>query len=180
MSKRKSMKTTKKEIVDHWTNVIYEGELNFDWSEAEIMCWNCGCERDTEKCHIVPHALGGKDSPDNYVLMCNECHQMAPNCNSTSFMWDWIKSNRTSMGIYETYWWEKAFQDYKNIYKIDYIEELKNLNLNDPLVFIKENQEWSKKNKDYYTVHFGKNVNQSTRIGVLRGFVEYVKKKYEK
>ena len=84
------------------------------------------------------------------------------------------------MGFYETYWWEKAMQEYKSVYKIDYLEELRNLNLKDPFILIQENQEWSEKNKDYYTIHFGKNVNQSTRIGVLRGFVEYVKEKYGK
>jgi hypothetical protein len=26
------------------------------------------------KCHIVPHRLGGKNAPSNYLIFCNHCH----------------------------------------------------------------------------------------------------------
>jgi len=31
-----------------------------------------------ERCHLVPHALGGADSPANLVLLCGRCHRDAP------------------------------------------------------------------------------------------------------
>ena len=111
-------KTTIKQIADYWienTN-INESELNFDWADAYTNCWNCGDYKYSkslkkiflERCHIIPRALGGLDTPSNYVLLCKNCHAEAPNIANTNDMWDWIKSNRVPYSIYGTYRINKA------------------------------------------------------------------------
>lgn len=112
---RKPMKTTKKQIVAYWISKgIDECELNFDWSEADGVCWNCGhLTKNTQRCHIIPDMLGGEDIPSNYVLLCEECHEEAPNINNSEDMWDWIKHNRTPFGLYDTYKFSKACKAFK-------------------------------------------------------------------
>jgi hypothetical protein len=34
--------------------------------------------------------LGGADSPENLVLLCNECHHDAPDVGDPSYMLDWM------------------------------------------------------------------------------------------
>lgn len=120
--KRKNIKTKIPEIIDYWIKFEDECDLNFDWSEADIMCWRCGCKRKLQKCHIIPYSLGGKDEPSNLVLLCNECHEEAPNVESSTFMWDWIKSFHNP--FYDTFWQNRAFQEYERIYHKSFFEEL--------------------------------------------------------
>ena len=118
ISKSRVLKTTIKKIAEYWienTN-IHESELNFDWADAYTNCWNCGDDKYSksqkkvflQRCHIIPHALGGSDTPNNYVLLCKQCHAEAPNIANTDDMWDWIKSNRVPYSIYGTYRINKA------------------------------------------------------------------------
>jgi hypothetical protein len=114
----RSIKTSIKEIADYWkvNNTISELELNFDWSDADTHCWNCGDDKKEkvgkkvklERCHIVPHALGGKDEPANYVLLCHRCHYESPDSINPKYMWDWIKNNKTKTSLTNTYKIEKA------------------------------------------------------------------------
>ena len=116
-------KTTIKQIADYWVknSNICEMELNFDWSEAETHCWNCGDNKyrksinkvSLQKCHIIPHALGGKDIPSNYVLLCDRCHSEAPNTSNVNDMWDWIKSNYIPLSLYGTFTIRKALVMFK-------------------------------------------------------------------
>ena len=115
-NKRKPIKTTKRNIIDYWIQYIDECGMNFDWAEADTICWRCGCERKLQRCHIIPDSLGGKDEPSNFVLLCAECHQEAPNVEDKQFMWDWIKSFYSP--FYNTFWQTRAFEEYKRIYKM--------------------------------------------------------------
>ena len=99
--------TTKKQIVTYWQNQstidhsIDEIYLNFDWSDADTHCWNCGEEHkhSLERCHIVPQSKNGLDIPSNYVLLCKECHIESPDSTNPNRMWDWIKMNKLPMGV---------------------------------------------------------------------------------
>ena len=116
-------KTTLKQIADYWikNNNIDETQLNFDWSETHTHCWNCGDNKyrkskktaSLERCHIIPHALKGEDKPNNYVLLCSECHAEAPNTSEPNDMWDWIKSNYIPLSLYGTYKIRKALVMFK-------------------------------------------------------------------
>ena len=66
-NKRSNIKTTISEIIKYWIKYEDECELNFDWSEADKICWRCGNERKLQRCHIIPDSLGGKDEPNNFV-----------------------------------------------------------------------------------------------------------------
>ena len=107
----RNIKTTKNQIAEYWEGIIDECELNFDWSDALEHCWNCGnTTKRAERCHIIPHALGGEDTPSNYVLLCKDCHEDAPDITDPDAMWNWIKSNKNPWGMYDTYNAFKALQ----------------------------------------------------------------------
>lgn len=126
-NRRKNIKTTIPEIIDYWIKFEDECELNFDWSEANIVCWRCGCKRKLYRCHIIPDSLGGKDEPSNFVLLCADCHKEAPNVESSTFMWDWIKSFRNP--FYDTFWQNQAMQEYERIYHKSFLKELEERNI---------------------------------------------------
>ena len=172
-NKRPQIKTTKKQIVDYWDEIEDEGELGVDFSDAEEICWRCGCKRNLERCHIIPEALGGKDEPSNLVLLCKRCHIDAPNVESKTFMWDWIKANKTT--FYNTFWDLRAQKEYEFIYNKSFIEELKDrdiLSHRDLSIF--------------YSLPIGRSVNHfahpwkndSTNAGLLRMRLEEYDKGY--
>jgi len=100
--KRPSNKTTKKQILEYHYENTNECGMGADASEWHSHCWRCGHERDTQRCHIIPYALGGEDIASNYVLLCEDCHSEAPNVNDKDYMMEWIK--RTSISTYNCYW----------------------------------------------------------------------------
>lgn len=120
---KRVIKTSINQIADYWieNNDIDECILNFDWSEAHTHCWNCGDDKyrkskkiaRLERAHIIPHALGGGDTPSDYVLLCKSCHEEAPNINNKDDMWDWIKSNYMPFAMYNTYKLRKALVMFK-------------------------------------------------------------------
>ena len=109
-------KTNLKDIAIYWRKNPYccETELNFDWIDNEKVCWNCAKEtKSLERCHIIPHSLNGIDEPNNYVLLCNQCHKQAPNNNNKNYMWEWIKSNKTPISLYNTYLVNNSLIEFK-------------------------------------------------------------------
>jgi hypothetical protein len=116
-------KTTLIQIAEYWRTIqpYSELDLNFNWDDNEFVCWNCGDDKSRkrdankpnpkarlERCHIIPHALGGKDEPSNYVLLCAECHIAAPDHTNPKYMWEWILSNKMELGFYNMYKFNKA------------------------------------------------------------------------
>lgn len=71
-----------------------------DWGEPA--CWVCGWAWDgkytkwndipLERCHIIPRARGGPNTPDNLVLMCITCHDLAPDVICLRGFAQWAKS----------------------------------------------------------------------------------------
>jgi len=121
--KRSTIKTPKKEIVDYWVLLQDECGLSVDWAEAEERCWRCGYIANLQRCHIIPESLGGKDEPSNLVLLCPRCHIDAPNVESKTFMWDWIRANGTP--FYDTFWNLRAQKEYEFVYGKSFLDELK-------------------------------------------------------
>lgn len=115
MSNRKNIKTSVHDIVDYWFKRVDESDLSVDMAEAHERCWRCGCERNLERCHIVPDSLGGKDEPSNLVLLCKRCHADGPNVADEEIMWDWTKSYRVP--FYDTFWSILGQKEYAFIYK---------------------------------------------------------------
>lgn len=102
MSNRSTIKTTVEEIVNYWVRYVDECDLSIDFSEAHERCWRCGCKINLERCHIIPHSLGGKDEPSNLVLLCKRCHLDNSNVANKEIMWDWLKAYAVS--FYDTFW----------------------------------------------------------------------------
>lgn len=92
MSKRETIRTSKKECIEYWSKRVSESEIGTDWDLADRQCWRCGKEADLQRCHIVPDSLGGKDESPNIVLLCERCHEEGPNVEDPEIMWDWIKA----------------------------------------------------------------------------------------
>jgi len=117
---------THKAIVEYWQPRVCEQDLGTDWDEAEHRCWRCGVKRSgkkskLEKCHIIPAQLGGPDTVDNLVLLCWRCHAEAPNINSKTVMWDWIKT--TKADFYDTFWTLRVFDEVEKLYGVS-VEQL--------------------------------------------------------
>ena len=100
---RKAIKTTKKQIVEWGQSNIDECGYGVDASEMATHCWRCGHDdRTLERAHVIPDSLEGEDTPSNYRLLCNPCHQEAPNVNDPNAMDKWIRE--TCIGAYNRFW----------------------------------------------------------------------------
>lgn len=82
---------------------------------TEPCCWGCGClvpgldeSKDPygdkitksmlQRCHIVPHALGGSDTdPANLFLLCGECHKQSPDTSNPRNFLMWVYQRRKRM-----------------------------------------------------------------------------------
>lgn len=122
MSKRAKIKTKKEEIVSYWAKYQSESGLSVDWTEAAQRCWRCGNEKKLERCHIIPHSLGGKDAPENLVLLCKRCHAEGPNVVDPEIMWDWIRAY--AVPVYGAFWSSKGLKEYKFIYGHSFVNAL--------------------------------------------------------
>ena len=115
MTKRLGM-PTKSVIAKYWLkeqieNKEYDNLDSFekklaaiDWTEPS--CWGC-CKPDAlestktswtvwndakelQRCHLIPHSLGGSSKKDNLVLLCKECHKESPDVSNPKFLKAWI------------------------------------------------------------------------------------------
>ena len=103
MKKSRQIKTTKKEIVDWCKNNIPEvtkdGTYGVDIADmSEDRCMRCGEVGTVERCHVIPHSLGGVDEPHNYRLLCPTCHRNQPNVDDYEATDLWIRE--THVGHY--------------------------------------------------------------------------------
>lgn len=169
----RSNKTTLKEIADYWVNHsnICETELNFDWADSYTHCWNCGHNKQwasnkkpsLEKCHIIPHSLGGKDIPSNYVLLCKDCHRLAPNTSNPNDMWEWIKSNYTPFSFTGTYHIRQALVMFK---------QKEGCSFFDKAAHIKDLSQCIKNELQKTSVHFSCRINASTLYFTMRNIIQ--------
>jgi hypothetical protein len=83
-----------KEAIDYWSQRVDEGDLGCDWAEADKRCWRCGSISKFQRCHIVPHSLGGPDANPNLIPLCARCHLEQPDVSDPQATWDWIASTR--------------------------------------------------------------------------------------
>lgn len=178
MGRRLPIKTTIREAVDYWSRRIDECGLSIDWSEAETHCWRCGCEKNLQRCHIIPDPLGGKDEPGNIVLLCSRCHAEGPNVTDPEIMWDWIRAY--GVPFYETFWNIRGMQEYKFIYHKSLSDEISdilcqaNISPDDERAgrLIKENLQSV---HDKGSIHFGQPyLNTATMAGLYRMMLKHL------
>jgi 5-methylcytosine-specific restriction endonuclease McrA len=98
------MKATIGQICEYWftrdrLTQLFSFGLYFDIGEPA--CWACGrywstsrvkrwCDAPLDRCHIIPAAKGGADDASNLVLMCKECHDLAPNTTEPELLFVWM------------------------------------------------------------------------------------------
>lgn len=111
---RDSIKTSSESTIRYWAGLQDECTLSIDWSEAGDRCWRCAYRSTLHRCHIVPHALGGADTPSNLVLLCQRCHREAPNVADPRFMWVWLRAHRVKS--YDVYWTERGEQEFEKMF----------------------------------------------------------------
>ena len=86
----------KESICWYWESHIDECDLGVDHADSRKRCWRCSHRSSSlQKCHIIPHSLGGKSIPENMVILCADCHREAPNVKDKEFMLHWIKATRS-------------------------------------------------------------------------------------
>jgi hypothetical protein len=162
MASKKTSKTKLEQIAKYWSSRIYEGDLSIDFSEALERCWRCGYKSKLEKCHIVPHSLGGKDKASNYVLLCSLCHSEGPNVDDPNIFWDWLKAHKAS--FYDIYWTIRGSREYQFIYGKSIEEELTELNIAEEKV-----SQLLREKMDKGSWHFGQpRMNPATVAGIFR------------
>ncbi|MFJ7732504.1 HNH endonuclease [Lysinibacillus sp. NPDC097231] len=165
------IRTTKEQIVEYWFNIIDESGLSVDASEAIERCWRCGYKARLQRCHIIPDSLGGTDSVNNLVLLCERCHIENPNVSDTKIMWDWIRAYTTP--FYDTFWMIEGFKEYEFIYGKSFEEEVRERNIKNTELIKKRFHEEFKK----ASFHFGHPyLNKAT----IAGMIHMVLKKYDK
>lgn len=65
-------------------------ETDDDGSYAATHCWACYAESCVERCHVIPHRLGGPNVPENYWLLCNICHNAQPDDGTLEAQLFWL------------------------------------------------------------------------------------------
>ncbi|EPN22698.1 HNH nuclease [Pseudomonas syringae pv. actinidiae ICMP 19099] len=101
-----------------WIKMISEGNapvmclrvrenIGDDCDDLRI-CWCCGKQGYQERAHIVPHSLGGPDTPENLFLLCSACHLQAPDVRSPKWFFEWIDSEATRQLEQEAAFWRMA------------------------------------------------------------------------
>ncbi|MGT2932943.1 HNH endonuclease [Streptococcus catagoni] len=161
--KKRTNKTSAQDIVDYWSLRIDESNLSVDWSEASERCWRCAHKTKLQRCHIIPHASGGEDSPSNLVLLCKRCHLENPNVTDPEIMWDWLKAYKVT--FYDTFWIVQGLEEYEKIYGYSFLEKAKELgltNLDDFKAVLASKMKGSIR-------HFGEpHLNKATVAGTLQ------------
>lgn len=182
MSERKPIRTTIAQAVAYWSDRVDECGLSVDWSEADTHCWRCGCERNLQRCHIVPDSLGGKDEPANIVLLCERCHAEGPNVTDPEVMWDWIRAY--AVPFYNTFWYIQGMREYEFIYKRKVEQEmtaiLQQANVTDMDLFMRENySRLMNQVMEEASIHFGQPYfNTATIAGIFRMLLKKLAKEY--
>jgi 5-methylcytosine-specific restriction endonuclease McrA len=68
--------------------------------------WSVWNRARLQRCHLVPRMLGGADTPENLVLLCDSCHRDAPDVGDPRYMLAWIE-RRESRFVR----WQHAIED---------------------------------------------------------------------
>lgn len=122
-----------------------------------------------ERCHVIPHSLGGKDNPLNFVLLCSDCHRKSPDIKDEFSIFKWMEQEFDKRKEYND-----AFNDglksqfpelsikpfEKTIIAVAHIIKIQN---SDEFV------NWYAENT---TSHFGVRTKASTKVAALRCYID--------
>ena len=106
-----------------YQNKMYDALLH---TKNYMRIWNFPEVTYLQKAHILSNMLGGKSIPENYFLLCKECHQESPDFKDTRFFYAYIRHTRANVNRVNHRRYnelqraihELAFQLHKNILTI--------------------------------------------------------------
>ena len=177
----RTIKTTIEQAVDYWSRHQSECDLSVDWAEARERYWRCGCERNLERCHIVPDALDGPDTPENIVLLCRRCHAEGPNVKDPEVMWDWLKAY--AVPFYDTFWMSRGMQEFEFLYGYPFevgLMQLTKLSQRSSEEVERLIQEKLKETNEEASIHFGQPYfNTATVAGRYRMMLKKMAKELD-
>ena len=79
-SKKRPIVTSPSKIIDEWRWLLKE--FYSDKKMKKPFCFMCGCEKSEYETIYRHHTLtefeGGRDVPANLILVCRDCHKIAP------------------------------------------------------------------------------------------------------
>ncbi|AUV85943.1 hypothetical protein C1N50_07220 [Vibrio campbellii] len=184
-SERESIELSR--IIDFWIDKsnVFKGFIDLN----EPTCWACGQGWDgrydivggdylkawakcpLQICHIIPHSLGGTEEPSNLVLMCKECHDLAPNTTIKEVMFKWMASQSWFFRFNAKL--TQAFNDF-DVPIEDY----------EKLICLSQNPDFKLWVKDKIGMHWpqsgysglGHKFTVSTYVGLLKYYSEHVVK----
>lgn len=154
------IKTTKEEIASYWSSVYPEKEL------LHNKCWRCYVKKRLDRAHIQASSIDGKDTPENFVLLCKHCHIDAPNIDDAYYMWQWLDyyRNRT----FDELWLFEGIQMFNRLFELDFATLVKGHEVEFYIAF-----------KDavvHATRHFGQpSLNPSTVAAVMHTALKTLK-----
>lgn len=79
--------------------LVNEEDYNDDPGEDPSVVW--GKIHGAERAHIVPHCLGGADSPENLFCLCRRCHRESPDSIFSKEFFRWVYKRRKGPSIPE-------------------------------------------------------------------------------
>jgi hypothetical protein len=152
------------DIVGYWSQHLYEGDIGVDWCDAHERCWRCGCKRKLHKCHITPNSIKTSNAVEDFILLCKQCHEEAPDVNDRDYVLQWLKDNRSI--LYDNFWVSRSFD-----------EALKGLDQKIITLVLRDRAERFKINYKKYLddaeVHFGLNgYTHATRVWLLKKAIQ--------
>ena len=71
-----------------------EDDLLEEPEDDPAKMWTDKKLHDAQRAHIIPHALGGKDAPENLFLLCPTCHAESPDTAFPSEFFRWVYRTR--------------------------------------------------------------------------------------
>lgn len=110
---RSPIRTRRSAIAEYWLGSeegrarLPENEALIDFGEPHCFAcawsatgpdeppelWRVWNRAALQRCHLIPAALGGEDSPRNLVLLCARCHSEAPDVGDPNYMLNWIAAH---------------------------------------------------------------------------------------
>ena len=96
-------------VKDVYEYKSYDSILKTDLKEI----WNMAKVREKlNKCHIVPHAYGGKDEPQNLFLLCEACHCESPDTINPKNFLKWVYKRRMKEKSVNGYVISEIYRDF--------------------------------------------------------------------
>jgi hypothetical protein len=105
--------------------------------------------------------------PNSIILLCRDCRLEKPNVFDKNLTWDWLKAAKKhsrTLGTYNTYWFGRGLDEYKNIYGTEIMDDIASLGI--------ETKDFFDKYSEKLINETTKPLNLSTRAVILKKVID--------